>query len=49
MERKGNEVHLDTNEARAGSEDNVARWVLRFGTAGVVIAFIIIAWIVIYT
>lgn len=46
MEHKGNEVHLDTNEARAGSEDNVARWVLRIGTAGVVIAFILVAWIV---
>jgi hypothetical protein len=48
MEREGNEVHLDTNEARAGSEDHVVRWVLRFGTAGVVIAFIVVAWIMLY-
>ena len=48
MERKGNEIHLDTDEARAGSEENVTRWVLRFGTAGVVIAFIIVAWVILY-
>jgi len=48
MEREGNEVHLDTEEARAGSEDHVTRWVLRLGTAGVVIAFIVVAWIMLY-
>lgn len=48
MERKGNETHLDTDEARAGSEEHVTRWMLRFGTAGVVIAFLIVVWIVFY-
>ena len=28
MERQGDEVHVDTNEARGGSESNVVRYVL---------------------
>lgn len=48
MERKGNEIHLDTNEARAGSTPHVTRWVLHLSTAGVIIAFIVVAWIMIY-
>jgi hypothetical protein len=45
MERKGDEVHLDTTEVRAGSTPHVARWVLHFGVAGVVIAFILV-WLI---
>lgn len=49
MERKGNEVHLSTDEARGGSTPHITRWVLRWSTLAVVVAFIVIAWIVLYT
>ncbi len=32
MERRGDEVHVDSTEASGGSKDGVVRWVLIFGT-----------------
>lgn len=31
MQREGDEVHIDTDEARGGSTPNVVRWVLAIG------------------
>jgi len=39
MERQGNEVHLDTDEARAGSTPHIVRYVLAVSLALIVIAF----------
>ncbi|MBO9499791.1 MAG: hypothetical protein J7496_15820 [Novosphingobium sp.] len=39
MERHGEEVHLDTDEARAGSTPHVTRYVLAVSLALVLIAF----------
>lgn len=32
MERRGDEVHVETTEASGGSKEGVVRWVLIFGT-----------------
>lgn len=42
MERRGDEVHIDSDEARAGSTNNVVRWVLIAGLLLVITAFTII-------
>jgi uncharacterized membrane protein len=42
METRGQEVHLDSEEARAGSTPGVARYVLMISLVLVVIAFAII-------
>ena len=38
MERQGNEVHVDTDEARGGSTPNVVRWVLAISLLLAVVA-----------
>ena len=40
MEREGNEVHVDTDEARGGSESNVVRYVL---IISVVLAIVVLS------
>ncbi len=45
METPRREVHIDTDEARAGSTPGVVRYVLLIGIALVVIAFAVI-WLV---
>jgi hypothetical protein len=42
MERKGDEVHVNTTEARGGSTPHVVRYVLVIGLILVVIAFAVI-------
>jgi hypothetical protein len=42
METEGNEIHIDRNEARAGSTPGVVRYILAISLALVVIAFAII-------
>jgi len=42
MDRQGGEVHIDRDEARAGSTNGVVRYVLMGGLALVVLAFAII-------
>lgn len=44
MERQGDEVHMDTTEASAGSRENVVRWVLIVGTF-LAIVLLSVAWI----
>jgi hypothetical protein len=44
MENRGGEVHLDTEEARAGSTPHVVRWVLIVSLL-LVIAFLSLTWI----
>jgi len=44
MERQGDEVHLDTDEARAGSTPHIVRYVLFFSTLLAIVALSII-WI----
>jgi hypothetical protein len=41
MQRKGDEVHIDANEARAGSTPHVVRWILLASTAILVILYAI--------
>lgn len=38
MEKRGEEVHVDVEEARAGSTPHVVRYVLMFGLALAIIA-----------
>lgn len=38
MERRGDEVHIETNEARGGSTPHVVRWVLAISLTLAVIA-----------
>lgn len=38
MQRQGEEVHLKTNEARAGSTNHVVRYVLAFGLGLAILA-----------
>jgi len=38
MNRQGDEVHIETNEARGGSTPNIMRWVLAISLALAVIA-----------
>jgi hypothetical protein len=45
MERRGDEIHIDSDEARAGSTNNVVRWVLIAGLLLVITAFTIIVMI----
>jgi len=40
MERRGDEVHLKTDEARAGSTPHIVRYVLAFSMLLVIVAFI---------
>lgn len=42
MDRRGDEQHLETNEARAGATPRVTRYVLGISLAAVVIIFIAI-------
>ncbi|KQM21560.1 hypothetical protein [Novosphingobium sp. Leaf2] len=42
MEKRGDEIHLDKVEARAGESTHVTRYVLGIGLALVIIAFVII-------
>ena len=44
MEREGSEVHLETDEARAGSTPHTVRYVLIFGTLLAIVALSIV-WI----
>jgi hypothetical protein len=37
MQTQGDEVHVDVDEARAGSTPNVTRWVLTFGLIGAIV------------
>lgn len=43
MERRGDEVHVETTEASAGSKEGVVRWVLIVGV-GLAIIFLSIIW-----
>ncbi len=45
MEREGDEVHVDTDEARGGSTPHVVRWVLAISLTLAVIAMSAV-WIV---
>ena len=45
MEKQGNEVHVDTDEARGGSTPNVVRWVLAISLLLAVVAMSAI-WII---
>lgn len=38
MQRQGDEIHLDTTEARAGATPNVVRYVLGIGLALAILA-----------
>ena len=38
MERRGNEVHIDQDEARAGSTQRIVRYVLVISTALAIVA-----------
>ena len=42
MERRGDEVHVNTVEARGGATPHVARYVLAISLALVIIAFAVI-------
>lgn len=44
MQRQGDEIHLDTDEARAGSNNNVVRYVLLIGLVLAILALSVI-WI----
>lgn len=44
MRREGDEVHAHMDEARAGSTENVVRWVLLFGLGGAILLLSIV-WI----
>lgn len=37
MRQDGDEVHMDVDEARAGSTPHVTRWVLTFGLLGAIV------------
>ena len=37
MRQDGDEIHVDVDDARAGSTPNVTRWVLTFGLLGAII------------
>lgn len=45
MERRGDEIHIDSDEARAGSTNNVVRWILIAGLLLVITSFAIIVMI----
>ncbi len=45
METRRQEVHIDSDDARAGSTNNVGRWVLLFGMV-LAIAAMSLAWII---
>lgn len=45
MERRGEEVHIDTDEARGGSTPNIMRWVLAISLTLAIIAMSAV-WIV---
>lgn len=45
MEREGEEVHLNEQEATAGSKPHVVRWVLGVGLVLVVVAMSLV-WII---
>lgn len=45
MERRGDEIHIDSDEARAGSTPNIVRWILIGGLLLVITAFAIIVMI----
>lgn len=45
MEHRNGEVHLDTDEARAGSSSNVVRWVLGIGLLLAAIG-LTLAWVI---
>ena len=45
MEKHGNEIHIETNQARAGTTPHVVRWVLAISLALAVIAMSAV-WIV---
>jgi len=38
MERQGDEVHIDTNEARGGTTPHIVRWVLGISLVLAIIA-----------
>ncbi|MEP7222072.1 MAG: hypothetical protein ABI673_05330 [Novosphingobium sp.] len=42
MERHGNEIHVTTDEARAGQTPHVVRYVLSIGLMLVIVAFAVI-------
>ena len=42
MERQGNEVHIEKDEARAGSTPHIVRYVLGISMVLIVVAFAII-------
>jgi len=42
VERQGNEVHIDADEARAGSTPHTVRWILAAGLLLVIVFFAII-------
>jgi len=44
MERKGSEIHLETDEARAGSTPHVVRYVLFLGLLLAIVALSVV-WI----
>jgi len=44
MERRGDEIHIETDEARSGSAPHIVRYVLLFGTGLAIIALSIV-WI----
>ena len=44
MERQGDEVHVETDEARGGSTPNIVRWILAISLFGA-IALLSIVWI----
>ena len=37
MPTEGEQVHIDTDEARAGSTPHITRWVLTFGLLGAIV------------
>jgi len=45
MAENDKSVHLDTEDARAGATPHVTRYVLGFGLALVIIAFIVILYV----
>lgn len=38
MERRGDELHVDSDEARAGSSQNIVRWVLGISLLAAILA-----------
>lgn len=45
MPTEGDQIHVDTEEVRAGSTPNVTRWVLTFGLIGAIVLLTAI-WVV---